>query len=142
MESARIGLILDSSVLIAGERRRDSVWEVLERVESKCGKTTAALSAVSAIELTHGIYRAKTDADRKRRESFVEELFQTVAVHPLTLEVARLAGRIHGEQMDQGVSIDFPDLIIGATALHLGFDVVTLNLQHFEMIPGLSVLSV
>jgi hypothetical protein len=31
MESARMGVILDSSILIAGERRRDSVWEVLER---------------------------------------------------------------------------------------------------------------
>jgi len=136
-----MGVVLDSSVLIAGERRRDSVWEVLERVEARCGKTTAALSAVTAVELTHGIYRAKTDADRKRRENFVEELFRAVAVHSLTLEVARLAGRIHGEQMGLGVSIDFPDLIIGATALHLGFDLVTLNLRHFQMIPGLNIVS-
>lgn len=136
-----MGVILDSSILIAGERRRDSVWEILERVEAVCGKAAAALSAVTAVELTHGVYRAKTDADRKRRETFVEELFQVVAVHSLTLEVARLAGRIHGEQMGQGVSVDFPDLIIGATALHLGFDVITLNVRHFQMIPGLSVLS-
>ena len=52
-----------------------------------------------------------------------------------------LAGRIHGEQMGQGVTIDFPDLLIGATALHLGFDVVTLNERHFQMIPGLKILS-
>ena len=135
-----MGVILDSSILIAGERRRDSVWEILERVEAVSGKTAAALSAVTAMELTHGIYRAKTDADRKRRETFVEELFQAVAVHPFTLEVARLAGRIHGEQMGQGVIIDFPDLIIGATALHLGFAVVTLNVRHFQTIPGLSVV--
>jgi tRNA(fMet)-specific endonuclease VapC len=136
-----MGVILDSSVLIAGERRRDSVWEVLERVEAVCGKTAAALSAVTAVELTHGIYRAKTDADRKRRETFVEGLFHTVAVHPLTLEVARLAGRIHGEQMGRGVAIDFPDLIIGATALHLSFDVATLNVKHSQAIPGLKVVT-
>lgn len=136
-----MGVILDSSILIAGERRRNNVWEVLEHVEAACGKTTAALSAVTAVELTHGMFRAKIDVDRKRREVFVEELFQAVAVYPLTLEVARLAGRIHGEQMGQGVSIDFADLIIGATALHLGFDVVTLNVRHFQMIPGLKVLS-
>jgi tRNA(fMet)-specific endonuclease VapC len=57
------------------------------------------------------------------------------------LDVARLAGRIHGEQMGQGVSIDFPDLIIGATALHLGFDVVTLNEKHFQKIPGLKIVT-
>jgi len=136
-----MGIVLDSSVLIAGERREDSVSEILERVEAKCGKTTAALSAVTAVELTHGVYRAKTDSDRKRREGFVEELFQSVPVHPLTLELARLAGRIHGEQAGQGVSIDFPDLIIGATALHLGFDVVTLNVRHFQAIPGLKIVS-
>ena len=96
-----MGVILDSSILIAGERRRDNVWEVLQRVEAVCGKTTASLSVVTAVELTHGIYRAKTEADRKRREAYVEELFQAVVVYPLTLEVARLAGRIHGEQMGQ-----------------------------------------
>ena len=137
-----MGVVLDSSILIAGERSGGSVWEVLERVEAKCGETTAALSAVTVVELTHGIYRAKTDADRKRRENFLEELFQAVAVYPLTLELARLAGRVHGEQMGQGVSIDFPDLIIGATALHLGFEVVTLNVRHFQAIPGLTVVSV
>lgn len=135
-----MGVILDSSILIAGERHRDSVWEVLESVEAVCGKTAAALSAVTAVELTHGIYRARMDADRKRRETFVEELFQAVAVHPLTLEVARLAGRIHGEQMGRGVAIDFPDLLIGSTALYLGFDVATLNVKHFQAIPGLNVV--
>jgi len=132
-----MGVILDSSILIAGERRRESVWELLERVEVACGSTSVALSAVTAAELTHGIYRAKVEADRARREAFVEELFRAVPVHPLTLPVARLAGRIHGEQMNRGVAIDFPDLLIGATALHLGFDVITLNQKHFERIPGL-----
>jgi uncharacterized protein (DUF433 family)/predicted nucleic acid-binding protein len=88
-----MGVILDSSILIAGERRRDSVWEVLQRVEAVCGTTASALSAVTVVELTHGIYRAKSDADRERRESFCEELYQAVAVHPLTLEIARLASQ-------------------------------------------------
>jgi len=134
-----MGVILDSSILIAGERHRDSVAEVLERIEAVCGRTEAALSAVTAVELTHGIYRARTDADRLRRQTFVEEVYQTVAVYPLTLEVARLAERIPGEQMGRGVSIHFPDLLIGATALHLGFGVATLNLKHFQAIPGLRV---
>ena len=137
-----MGVIIDSSVLIASERRSESVDEVLERVQAICGTTYAALSAVTAVELTHGIYRAKTDADKARRRNFVEELFRTVAVYPLTLEVARLAGRIHGQQMSTGISIDFPDLIIGSTALHLGFDVVTLNVRHFTSIPGLKVVTI
>jgi hypothetical protein len=61
-----MGVILGSSILIAGERRKDNVAQVLERVEAVCGKTAAALSAVTALELTQGIFRARTDADRKR----------------------------------------------------------------------------
>jgi predicted nucleic acid-binding protein len=137
-----MGVILDSSVLIAGERSGESVWDILERVEAVCGSTANALSAATAIELTHGIYRAKATGDRLRRQNFVEALFQAVPVHPLTLDVARLAGRIHGEQMDLGIRIDFADLIIGATALHLGFDVVTLNEKHFRLIPGLKTLTI
>jgi hypothetical protein len=64
-----MGVILDSSILIAGERVKESVAEVLEHVEAVCGKTAAAPSAVTAVELTHLIYRARTDADRKRRVS-------------------------------------------------------------------------
>jgi predicted nucleic acid-binding protein len=42
--------------------------------------------------------------------------------------------------MARGTGIDFVDLIIGTTALHLGFGVVTLNVKHFQAIPGLSVV--
>jgi len=44
-------------------------------------------------------------------------------------------------KMGQGVSIDFPDLLIGATAPHLGFDVVTINVKHFRAVPGLTVVT-
>ncbi len=136
-----MGVILDSSILIAGERRRDSVWEVLERVEAVCGKTAAALSAVTAVELTHGIYRAKTDADRERREVFVEELYQAVAVHSAHTGDRAWPDASMASRWARALTIAFPDLLIGATALHLGFDVVTLNERHFQMIPGLKILS-
>ena len=63
-----------------------------------------------------------------------------MAVYPVTAEIAELAGRIEGEQASRGVSIAFEDLLIGATALHLGYAVVTLNVRHFQRIPGLSVV--
>jgi predicted nucleic acid-binding protein len=51
-----------------------------------------------------------------------------------------LAGQIDGEQTAQGVIIPFPDLLIGGTALSLGFSILTGNLRHFQMIPALNVL--
>lgn len=135
-----MGIILDSSILIAAERGGESVRQILKRVQAAHGETEAGLSAVTIVELTHGIYRAKSDAHRERRRLFTEELCRDVAVHPVTLEVAQLAGKIEGEQASQGRSIAFEDLLIGSTALHLGYAVATLNIRHFQLIPGLFVV--
>ena len=135
-----MGVILDSSVLIAGERRGESVRQILKRVQAAHGETDSALSVVTIVELTHGIYRAKSDADRERRRAFSEELRRDMVVHPVTVEIAQLAGRIEGEQATRGVSIAFEDLLIGTTALHLGYAVATSNVRHFQVIPGLTVV--
>lgn len=135
-----MGIILDSSILIAAERGGESVGQILKRVQAIHGEAEAGVSAVTVVELTHGIYRAKNDADRERRRLFAEELFLDVAVHPVTLEVAQLAGKIEGEQASQGVSIAFEDLLIGSTALHLAYAVATLNVRHFQLIPGLTLV--
>jgi tRNA(fMet)-specific endonuclease VapC len=135
-----MGLILDSSVVIAAERRGDTVERLIERVVSVAGDQDAALSAVGLTELIHGIYRAHASELRVRRESFLHELLADVTVYPYTKETAMLAGKIDGEQQGKGVVIPFGDLLIGATALSLGFSLLTVNLRHFQKIPGLSVV--
>ncbi|HEX4319489.1 MAG TPA: PIN domain-containing protein [Acidobacteriaceae bacterium] len=137
-----MGLILDSSMLIAGERRGETVKQVIERVRAACGDQECALSAISILELTHGIYRAQTDSHRLRRKAFTDELIRDMIVHPVSLAIAQLAGRIEGEEAAKGVSIAVEDLIIGATALHMGFGVATLNVRHFQLIPDLPVVTV
>ncbi len=136
-----MGLILDSSVLIASERRRETVTQLVDRLRLAFGDTESAISAVTAVELTHGIYRARTVADRERRRTFAEDVFQGFIVHPVTLPIAQLAGQIEGEQAAKGISIAVEDLMIGATALHLGYDVATLNLKHFRLIPELKIVA-
>ena len=88
----------------------------------------------------HGAYRAKTQGQQQRRLEFIERLSSDVPVHPVTLAIARLAGRIEGQQQAMGVQFAFEDLLIRATALHLGYEVATLNLRDFQRIPGLSVI--
>jgi predicted nucleic acid-binding protein len=61
-------------------------------------------------------------------------------VYPYTKETAMLAGKLDGEQQSKGVVIPFGDLLIGATALSLGYSVLTVNLRDFRRIPGLSVV--
>ena len=135
-----MGLILDSSVAIAAERRGDTVQAFLQRVIATTGDQEAALSPVGVVELVHGIHRADTAERRARREAFVEELLSTVAIYPLTTDIARLAGKLDAEQQSRGIVVPFADLLIGATALSLGCSVLTVNARHFERIPGLSVI--
>jgi tRNA(fMet)-specific endonuclease VapC len=135
-----MGIVLDSSVLIAGERSGKSVRQILQRVQAAYGEVDAALSVVTIVELTHGIYRATSEANRLRRRAFSEELRRDMVVHPVTVEIAEFAGRIEGEQAALGVSIAFEDLLIGVTALYLDYAIATLNVRHFQQIPGLKVV--
>jgi predicted nucleic acid-binding protein len=127
-------------VIIAAERRGRTVREILEQVQAARGDVEVGLSVVTIAELTHGAYRTKTQAQQQRRLEFIERLSSDVPVYPVTLDIARLAGRIEGQQEALGIQFAFEDLLIGATALHLGFDVATLNLRDFQRIPGLSVV--
>jgi len=135
-----MGLILDSSVIIAAERRGENVERLIERIVAATGDQEAALSAIGLTELIHGLYRAKTPAMRLQRQSFLDELLADLTVYPYTKETAMLAGKLDGEQQSKGVVIPFGDLLIGATALSLGFSVLTANLRHFQKIPGLTVV--
>jgi tRNA(fMet)-specific endonuclease VapC len=136
-----VGLILDSSVMIAAERRGHSVRQILEQIKTVHGEIEIGLSVVTIAELMHGAYRAKREGDKLRRLTFIDRLCSDVPVHPVTVEIARRVGRIEGEQAAQGIVIAFEDLAIGVTALQLGFDVATLNVRHFQRIPGLKVLT-
>jgi predicted nucleic acid-binding protein len=98
------------------------------------------LSVVTIVELTHGIQRARHEDRRRQRQAFVDELERDMPVYPVTVETAKIAGRIEGEQADQGAKVAFEDLLIAATALELGFGVATTNVRHFQLIPGLTVV--
>ena len=135
-----MGLILDSSVVITAERQGYNVEQLIQRTLAFAGDQEAALSAIGLTELVHGIYRAKTPESRALRQTFIEELLRDFTVYPYTKETALLAGKLDGEQQAKGTTIPFPDLLIGATALVLGFSVLTVNVRHFQLVPGLHVI--
>lgn len=134
-----MGIVLDSSIVISAERRGLTVAQLLRNVSTATGDQEVALSAIGLMELIHGIYRANTPERRKMRELFIHELINIVDAYPFTKEAAFVAGKIDGEQQAQGVVIPFADLLIGATALSLGYSIVTVNRRDFSRIPGLSV---
>ncbi len=134
-----MGLILDSSAVIAGERRGQNAAELLSDLRAAFGGEAIALATVSVIELEHGIWRAQDVAQAERRQNFFNDLFAAVPTNPLTFHIARRAARIDGGSRRRGVVIPFQDLVIGATALEFDYAVATHNARHFQMIPNLVV---
>ena len=139
MEPALLGLVLDSSVLIAAERRNRTAAQAVEGVMRAIGETPIELSAISVAEIGHGIYRANTQELRNRRRAFLDELKATVPIHPITEATAEIAARVGGEQAAKGINLPLADLLIGACALELGYAVGTGNFRDFGRIPGLQV---
>src|ERR1700722_9863500 len=110
-----MGLILDSSVAIAGERGGLPVEGMLAVIREASGSTDIALSVVSVMELEHGVWRAKETSSRPA-PPVPGRPVRNVPVYPITVELARRAGRIDAEQQAVGIRIAFQDLLIGVSA--------------------------
>ena len=117
MESPLLGLILDSSVIIAAERKRQTVEQLLTSVGQAFGEVEIAISAVTLAELVHGVARANTPEVRIARRAFIDELKKHVPVHPVTDSTAEIAGQISGEQAAKGITLPADDLLIGTSAI-------------------------
>jgi predicted nucleic acid-binding protein len=134
-----MGLIVDTSSLITAERRKQSAVQIFSQLRLLYGDVSIGISVVTILELAHGIERAKTQDQRDRRTAFLEDLTADLKVYPVTVDIARVAGSISGRMASRGVNIAFEDLLIGCTALHHQIQIVTENVKHFELIPGLVV---
>jgi tRNA(fMet)-specific endonuclease VapC len=134
-----LGLILDSSVLIAAERRMQPVSEMLAAVCAATGFDNIMISAISVTELEHGIWRADTVERTRYRRTYIDEVYAVIPVQPFTKEIGQLAARIDAEARKKGTVIPLADLQIGTTALHFGFALGTANTRHFQLIPNLIV---
>ncbi len=134
-----MGLVLDSSVIVTAERRAQPVSELLDQIRSTIGVTEILLSAISVIELEHGLWRADTAQIAQKRRAYLDTVFAALPVEPFTKEMAQLAAKIDAESRTQGIVIPFADLQISVTALRYSYSIGTLNVRHFRMIPGLEV---
>ena len=141
MESALLGLVLDSSTVIGAERKKQPVTGFIEAILTAHGPVELSLSPVTVAELVHGIYRARSPEASQRRPEYIEELVSLVPVHPVTNQTAWLVGQIEGQEAAKVHVLPFNDLMIAASAIEQGYAVLTGNLRHFQKIPGLTVLS-
>ena len=132
--------MLDSTAAVAAERQGKNARQLLETVTLETGDEGIAVSVVTVLELAHGITRADTTERRERRQRFLDQLLTGVPIQPVTVPIALRAGQIDGQSQTRGVRIPLSDLLIGVSALELGYGVGTANVRHFQLIPGLNVI--
>jgi predicted nucleic acid-binding protein len=130
--------LIDSSVLIAAERGQLNFDDFAARYAEE----DVAVSAVTASELLHGVDRARTAAQRHRRQAFVEGLLAQLPVIAFDLTVARVHASLWAGLARRGVAVGERDLMIAATAIANGYGVATRDERSFPKIPGLTVLRI
>ena len=131
-----MGLILDSSLLIADEREDFDlpVWLRGRPPEP------VAVSAITFSELWFGIDVDENPARARRRRRWLEKTFRRLEVVPLDNRVARVHSRAWAQLSKAGQMIGPHDLIVAATALHRRWAVATFNAREFRQVPGLEVI--
>jgi predicted nucleic acid-binding protein len=136
-----MGLILDSSLLISQERKGANARQSLSEIANRFPGEEVGLSVVTVIEFAHGVARADSPERKATRRQFLNELLIALPIYPVTVSVALRAGQIDGENAARGIRPALADLLIGVTALELGYRVATGNIRHFQMVPGLEIVS-
>jgi tRNA(fMet)-specific endonuclease VapC len=129
-----VGIIVDSSSLIAAERGQVDLRALASRADEEL-----AIAAITAAELLHGVHRL-AGASRARAERFVESLLALLPVIPFDLDVARTHAALAASLSARGVTIGAHDLLIAATAVSLDFAVATRDTRSLRRIQGLDVL--
>ena len=133
-----MGLILDTSIIIAAER---GVFD-LEGLLKDAGEETVAITAITASELLHGVERARDEGIRSRRHLLVESILDTFPVIPFGLQEARVHARLWATLAAKGKMIGAHDLQVAATCLTLSSAIATLNAKEFRRVAGLSLATV
>lgn len=128
-------MILDSTFLIDVLRGEGTVEELLGEVDVS---EPLFVASVTVMELYEGIYLAKST---ERERAVVEEMLDGINEIGFDRTCAKRAGQINAELVTAGHPIDETDVMIAATALDYDLPVVTRNVDHFERIEELDVIS-
>ena len=130
-----MGLVLDTSALIALERAGRPLDEVL-------GDTAAQPAVVPAIvyaELVVGVHLADSRHRAAGRRARIDALISHCPVVDFDRPIAERWASLFAQLSRSGQLVPANDLAVAATALHLDYDVLVgpEGESHFARVPGL-----
>jgi predicted nucleic acid-binding protein len=93
---------------------------------------------INAFELYYGAHKS-----RKREQNLraTRKLLNRLVLLSLGLRSAETDGRIYAQLETKGQPIGLRDILIGAITLTKGYTIVTRNVEHFQKITGLRVIT-
>lgn len=126
-------VVLDTDILSAVMKKNPVVIPKARSYLAEHDQFT--FSILTRYEILRGL---KAKGANKQAKAF-DRLCTRSVILPLTDEVVVKAAKIYAELHARGELIGDADILIGASALVHGLDVVTNNEQHFGRIKGLKV---
>ena len=97
-----------------------------------------ALSVITYGELVFGAQGSQRVTENLAKVYRIKENFPLIDVTPAIMDVF---GSLKADLRKTGSPVDDFDLLIGATAITIGYRVVTKNERHYSKIPGLEVVN-
>ena len=140
-----MGVVVDTSALVAAERRRetDSSGDPLNwsRLLGRLADEAAVLPAAAYAELLVGVHLAGGARRAAARRARIDALAARVPIVDFDAAIARRWARLFADLRRTGELIPANDLAVAATALHLGFAVLVgpSGEEHFRRVSGLRV---
>lgn len=130
-----MGLVLDTSALVALERLTDDVETALGTLAGE----SAVIPAIVYAELLVGVRLADGATRAAARQARVDALVSRFPVVDFTREIAERWAELFATLSRAGTMIPSNDLAIAATALQLDFGVLVgpQDERHYRRVPGL-----
>jgi hypothetical protein len=120
-------IILDTSVLVDHLRKSVPARQAFYGARQAGHRVMA--SVVTRVELLAGM--------RTQERRVTRELIESLEWVAVSEEIAELGGNLARELRPSHPGLSLPDILIGATAQHVGGELWTRNPRHFPMFPGL-----
>jgi tRNA(fMet)-specific endonuclease VapC len=132
--------VLDTSVLIDLDQKPEEFPIGTSKLKAA---DDLLVSSISVFEFWWGIclrYRGPTKVPSSAEKKFYD-FFSAFKIVPVSFEIAKDASSIGVQLRAKGQMIDLHDLYIAATGRLSEIPVVTRNVDHFNRVDGLEVIS-